>query len=173
MMPKERLLYIVCILVFAAGCFYYRTKLQKISEDYEIAKIENARLASYMENESFNLETAKREIVLLKDTNVQKFRLTPSKSNVTGLVSTVYQSGRDGQVYLIVNTPFALERDKQYQLWAIQKGSWLNAGTFQAGLTGLQKMRRLSKAESFTITIEPMGKIVAPSSDPVVQTEKI
>ncbi len=170
---KERLIYIASTLVFVAGCFYFRIKFQESQQNYEAAKIENGRMAVLLENETYNMQTAQKEIVLLKDKSYTKYVLSPNESGSTGLSMTVYQSKIDGQVYAIVSTPFSLDRTLQYQLWGLKDGQYLNAGTFQVGLTGLQKMYVLPLMDSFTVTIEPMGKAEKPSTAPVVKTEEV
>lgn len=170
---KERLIYIAAILVFVAGCFYFRVKFQESQQNYEAAKTENSRMAVLLENETYNMQTAQKEIVLLKDKSYTKYVLTPTEGGSTGLVMTVYQSKVDGQVYGIVSTPFSLDRTLQYQLWGLKDRHYVNAGTFQIGLTGLQKMEVLPLMDSFTITIEPMGKVEKPSTAPVVNTEVV
>jgi len=169
----ERIIYVSTILAFLISCFYFRARFLETLEDYEIAKTENGRMAVILENENYNMQTSQKEITLLKDRSYSKYLLKPNKTGQTGLEATVYQSEVDGQVYCIVTTPFSLDRNLQYQLWGIKSGKYINAGVFQVGLTGLQKLLVMPLMDTFTITIEPIGKALQPTSKPIVDTEII
>lgn len=144
-----------------------------MAENWEIAKTENERMAVTIDNGQFELEAAMKEVAMLKDKGYAKYLLKPKKQSVTGLAATVYQSNNDGRVYVVVNVPFSLDRDKQYQLWGLKGNRYFNAGRFQVGLMGVQKLSALELMDTFTITIEPMGKVQQPSGKPILEAEII
>lgn len=159
--------------VFAVGCFFFRLRSQQMAENWEIAKTENERMAVTIDNGAFELEAAQKEVALLKDKDYAKYILKPGKQSVTGLVATVYQSKKEGKVYVVVSVPFSLDRDKQYQLWGVKDHKYFNAGRFQVGLMGLQRLSVLELMDTFVITIEPMGKVQQPTGVPVLEAEII
>lgn len=170
---KERWLYKVALLVFAIACFYFRNKLATTQEDYEIAKTENGRMAQMLENYSFDIETGRREIDLLKTESVLKYQMLPTPIDSTGLSISIYQIPNNGKVYVIVKKPFALDRQLQFKLWGTREGIDFEAGSFNVGLTGLQQSIILPIMDSFKITIEQMGKVVAPTKAPILISKKI
>lgn len=173
MIGKERILYLGAITLFAAGCFFFRIRSLQMAENWEIAKTENERMSVSIENSQFELDAAKKEIAILKDRSYTKYLLRPKAQRVSGLAVSVYQSREDGRVYVVVDVPFSLDRDKQYQLWGVKGNRYFNAGRFQVGLMGVQKLSTLEMMDAFAITIEPMGKVVQPSSRPILEAEII
>lgn len=55
---------------------------------------------------------------------------------------------------------------KQYQLWAVVGEQSADAGVFErSGSTGLQKVKQVMQAETWTVTLEPEGGSTSPSMD--------
>jgi len=70
------------------------------------------------------------------------------------------------KVYVDVRSLPALPADKQYQLWALDKGKPIDAGVLTAATAtgeGLQHMKDIASAQTFAMTVEPTGGSVGPT----------
>ena len=70
------------------------------------------------------------------------------------------------KVYVDVKSLPALPEDKQYQLWALDKGKPVDAGMLAvATATGedMQAMKDIASAQAFAMTVEPAGGSAAPT----------
>ena len=83
--------------------------------------------------------------------------------NAPEAVAYVYWNQNSNEVYLSVQSMKALSEENQYQLWAIVDGKPVDAGVFDSTIAGLIKMKDLSGAAAFAVTIEPRGGKPTPS----------
>jgi anti-sigma-K factor RskA len=84
--------------------------------------------------------------------------------NAPQAMASVYWNEQTKEVFLSIQNLRELSQEQQYQLWAIIDGKPVDAGVFDTGLAGLQKMHTISKgATTFAVTIEPRGGKDAPS----------
>ena len=70
------------------------------------------------------------------------------------------------KVYVDVRNLPALPADKQYQLWALDKGQPIDAGVLTAATAtgeGLQHMKDIASAQTFAMTVEPAGGSAGPT----------
>ena len=87
----------------------------------------------------------------------------------------VYWNPRHQQVYVdevVLPVPPA---GKQYQLWALEDGKPKDAGMIGVsdGKSGLQKMKNISSAQAFAVTLEPAGGSKAPTLEQLTVMGKI
>jgi anti-sigma-K factor RskA len=75
----------------------------------------------------------------------------------------VYWNASTQEVYLSLQNMKELAQENQYQLWAIVDGKPVDAGVFDGQVAGLLKMKDLTGAAAFAVTIEPRGGKPAPS----------
>jgi anti-sigma-K factor RskA len=61
----------------------------------------------------------------------------------------------------------ANDTEHQYQLWAMVDGKPVDLGVFdvKADTTGMLKMRSLSSAQAFAVTLEPRGGSISPTME--------
>jgi anti-sigma-K factor RskA len=83
--------------------------------------------------------------------------------NAPDAMAYVYWNENSKEVYLSIQNMKTLAQENQYQLWAIVDGKPVDAGVFDATLAGLLKMKGLSGAAAFAVTIEPRGGKPTPS----------
>lgn len=78
--------------------------------------------------------------------------------NATGALASVYWNTNTAETYLRVQNLRELTREQQYQLWAIVDGKPMDMGVFDySSDAGLVRMKNISNAGAFAITIEPRG----------------
>jgi anti-sigma-K factor RskA len=74
----------------------------------------------------------------------------------------IYWNASSQEVYLSVQNLKELSKEQQYQLWAIVDGVPVDAGVFNLA-DGLVKMKNVTGAAAFAVTVEPEGGSVNPS----------
>ncbi len=84
-------------------------------------------------------------------------------SGGTPNVATVFWNPKTQQVYLMPNSLPTPAAGKQYQLWALVDGKPVDAGVLSQGCVGACKMKQISKAQTFAITLEQAGGSPTPN----------
>ncbi len=88
-------------------------------------------------------------------------------ANAPASMAYVYWNESTKEVYLSIQIMKELSESNQYQLWAIIDGKPVDAGVFDADISGLLKMKDIgSGAATFAVTIEPRGGKESPRSKP-------
>lgn len=78
--------------------------------------------------------------------------------------ATVYWDTTLKTTYLVLNALPRTEPGKQYQLWALVKGKPIDAGLYNSNDPDpIQKLKDISNADMFAITLEPKGGSVSPT----------
>ena len=75
----------------------------------------------------------------------------------------MYWNPNSEEVYLSIQNLKELSEANQFQLWAIVDGKPVDAGVFDSNTEGLQRMKPVSGAVAFAVTIEPRGGNLAPT----------
>ncbi len=83
--------------------------------------------------------------------------------NAPDAMAYVYWNENSKEVYLSIQSMKTLAQENQYQLWAIVDGKPVDGGVFDANVAGLLKMKDLSGAAAFAVTIESRGGKATPS----------
>ena len=84
-------------------------------------------------------------------------------ANAPGSLASVYWNEGTQEVYLSIQNLKAIAAENQFQLWAIVDGKPVDAGVFDFGFEGLLKMKDISGAAAFAVTIEPKGGKTTPT----------
>ena len=78
-----------------------------------------------------------------------------------GDLATVFWDSKTKDVYLLSNTLPKAPEGKQYQLWALVNGKPVDAGVLE-DCNGVCKLKNITKADVFAITLEKKGGSVSP-----------
>lgn len=161
------------VILLGFGLIYERITHSQTSEYYDISKIENKRLSEKLGELEYDIQTRDKEIFLLKDSSINRFKIKSIKGdNIPDISASVYQDNLSGKTWLIVHKPSPLPKDQKYQLWGIINNEFIKAPTFQISLTGMQYLKKIPVMDSFSITIEPMGAVDMPSTKQIVTTTR-
>jgi anti-sigma-K factor RskA len=79
--------------------------------------------------------------------------------------ASVYWNAESKEVYLSIQNLKQISQSNQFQLWAIVDGKPVDAGVFDFNVNGLLKMKSISGASAFAITIEPRGGQTSPTME--------
>ena len=122
------------------------------------------QLASENEELKSQLSTAQAEIGEYKqlESTLHKPGMRLTALNATpaspGSLAAVYWDTASQNVYLLVSNLPQPPTDKQYQLWAIIDKNPVDLGVFELRQEKLLvKMKNVSRAQAFAITLEPKG----------------
>jgi anti-sigma-K factor RskA len=118
------------------------SKNQQIAEDYNVV--------------NQKLDKIQGDLGILENTAFKKVVMKGTANDVQALAS-VYWNESTKEVYISVQNLKAISRDHQFQLWAIVNGKPVDVGVFDSGFAGLLKMKNVSGAAAFAVTVEPRG----------------
>jgi anti-sigma-K factor RskA len=130
------------------------------------------QLASENEELKSQLSTAQTEISEYRqlESTLHKPGMRLTAMNATpaspGSLAAVYWDTTSHDVYLLVNNLPEAPTDKQYQLWAIIDKQPVDLGVFEIRQEKLLvKMKNVTRAQAFAITLEPKGGSPAPTME--------
>jgi anti-sigma-K factor RskA len=112
-------------------------------------------------------EKQAQELKIVKNPNYKAINLAGLDSTKTFEAAIVYYNAKAQDVYIAWNEKAQLASNEQYQLWAIVDGKPVDAGVFNEQ-SDLQKMKLISKASAFAITIEKVGGSATPTMNRMV-----
>ena len=166
----------VALLLSLAGNALLYNNLKQTRSDLAVALGEQTRFASANQVSERRLASTERR---LSSTQEQLHVLrSPDEYKLVALAGTpahpsaharVLFNKVSHRVYLDVAQLPPLPPGKQYQLWALDKGKPIDAGMLTAATTagtGLQQMKDIASAQTFAMTVEPVGG----SANPTLKT---
>jgi anti-sigma-K factor RskA len=123
---------------------------------------QNQRMAQDYNTVNQRLDKIENDIKIIDNPAFSKV-VMKGTPNAPEAVAYVYWNQTSKEVYLSVQSMKALSQENQYQLWAIVDGKPVDAGVFDSTVAGLLKMKDLSGAAAFAVTVEPRGGKSTPS----------
>lgn len=140
----------------------YREQWKKTEHQLNDLIAQNERVAQDFNKASQQLERAEQDLGIINDPLYRKVAL-PGTENAPNALALVYWNPSSEAVYLNAKNLAGLPEENQYQLWAIVDGQPVDAGVFDVENNGLLKMKNISGASAFAVTIEPRGGSTVPS----------
>lgn len=167
-----RLLVAACVVLLVLSTalnFYFFRQYKDYSARYADLLASNNQLAANSNVLQAKLRSYERDIAIMKDRNISIVPMPGSNVKTSpdaNSLATVYWDRRTSDVYLLVNHMPEPSTDKQYQLWALVDGKPVDAGVFDTNTgTALVKMKNISKAQGFAITLEKKGGSPSPTME--------
>ena len=122
-------------------------------------------LADQMTVQQTSLQTMESNFRFLSDPKVKTIALSGMNSLVSSK-AVIHWNPETQEVYFDANALPASPQSKQYQLWAIVDGKPVDAGmiSLKNGMA-FQKMKQVTGAQAFAVTIENIGGSPTPSID--------
>ncbi len=147
-------------IVLLAGSLVWAIFLN--SEKNELAS-ENNQLKEQLSSTAANADECRDMATALHRPGLRLAPLHGTNASPASL-ATVYWDTTSHDVYLIVNNLPAPASDQQYQLWALINDQPVDLGVFEMKQEKLLvKMKNVTNAEAFAITLEPRGGSPAPT----------
>lgn len=154
-------------VVFMSNTDEYKDKYEKLSAEQEaLGSEKNAFAARYQE--------AEKEMNMLKDPAFKWVKMQGVNKH-TGIIATICWNPETKDTYILAQQLPEPPADKQYQLWAIVNGHPIDAGVFELGnmTKVLQKVKSVSSAQVFAVTLEKKGGSPTPSLDQMFVAGKV
>lgn len=134
---------------------------------YQNLLAENSTLSTNSDLYHTRMEEMEKSLHIMKDP-VMKMVKMPGTRSFPAAMATVYWNTISKEVFILVNNLPELPAGKQYQLWAIVDGKPVDLGVFDSGNSSaelLRKMKPVSNADLFAVTLENKGGSPAPTFD--------
>ncbi len=153
---------IALTLVSSVMAFRYYYKWRQADTSLTELLAQNQRIASEYNSVNQRLDKIESD---LKITTSPSFRRTVMNGtdNAPESMAFVYWNSSTHDVYLSIEKMRDLSEANQYQLWAIVDGKPVDAGVFDLSFSGLVKMKNITGATAFAVTIEKRGGAASPS----------
>jgi anti-sigma-K factor RskA len=149
-------------LVTSYLAFNYYSKWQNSENSLSELMAQNQQMAHDYNTVNQRLDKMESDMHVIgsPDFNRVVMKGTP---NAPDAMAYIYWNERSKEVYLSIQNMKQLSQDQQYQLWAIVDGKPVDAGVFDMNTAGLLKMKEMTGAVTFAVTIEPRGGKPTPS----------
>lgn len=153
----------ILLALFSSYMAYnYWSKLRVAETSLNEYIAQNQRMAQDYNNVNKRLDKFEDDLSVMEDPSFKRITMNGT-DNAPGALAYVYWNAETKALFLRVHNLKQLAQDSQYQLWAIVDGKPVDAGVFDAQLTGLIKMKEIIGAAAFAVTIEPHGGKESPT----------
>lgn len=156
---------ITLLIISTVFNILFYSKLQKTNAELSMLNNDKKQYIEQLKIQQTTLKTMKEGLAVLSDPKTKLIKLE-STGALSGSMALVYWNSNSHHTYISeVQLPKPPE-GKQYQLWAIVNGKPVDAGVFDLAITNgidLQKMKEISGAQAFAVTIENKGGSPTPT----------
>ena len=155
----------MALLLSLGANFLLYTNWKNASNQVVAMQNEQARFATTSQVAEKKLGDLRQENEVLRNDEFRPVALAGTKT-APNAKARVFFNVATHKVYVDVRSLPALPADKQYQLWALDKGKPIDAGVLTVATAsgeGLQHMKDIASAQTFAMTVEPMGGSVGPT----------
>ncbi len=149
----------VALLLSLGGNALLYSNWKNASSELVALQNENSRFATTTTVVEKQLGELRQENEVLRSDEFRAVALAGTKTAPTARAKVLFNATTH-KVYVDVRSLPALPADKQYQLWALDKGKPVDAGVLTvatASGTGIQHMKDIASAQTFAMTVEPVG----------------
>lgn len=152
---------VILLVVSAATNVYFYRQFREASTQYQALLIEKSSLLA--QNQALQAKGLDlyQGMQIMSDPSYTKVSLPGVKAEENKF-ATVFWDKKSNEVYLLTNRLPQTNADTQYQLWAIVDGKPVDAGMVDI-CNGLCKMKNISNASAFAITLEKRGGSPTPN----------
>lgn len=153
---------ITLVMMSSAIAYYYKTQYQQTRSALAEVTARQNLLSDELEKASYNSGKMKEEMQVLKNPDIKMVTMK-GMPTAPEAMAMVYWNPVTKEAYVSVkNLPPAAENE-QYQLWALVDGKPVDAGVFELSTDTLQKVKDVSAAQTFAVTLEKRGGSPSPT----------
>lgn len=155
----------VALLLSLGGNALLYSNWKNASSELVALQNENSRFATTTTVVEKQLGDLRQENDVLRSDEFKAVALAGTKTAPTAHAKVLFNAATH-KVYVDVKSLPALPADKQYQLWALDNGKPVDAGVLTVATatgTGIQHMKDIASAQTFAMTVEPVGGSVNPT----------
>jgi len=154
------------LLMSSAFNIYFYNKLQKTTSELEALNTEKQYYADQFNVQQTSLKNAQNDLAELSNPEIKIIKLNSIGIDAGKPVSAlIYWNATTHKTYINSIQLPAPPEGKQYQLWALVDGKPVDAGVFDVlpDSVSLQKMKDITGAQTFAVTIEVKGGSPTPT----------
>ncbi len=155
---------ITVALVASYLAYTYHGRWQNTATEMDNLIAQNQQIAQDYSRVNQKLDKVQSDFSIIENTSFSKVVMAGT-ANAPEALATVYWNASTEEVFLSVQELQQLATTNQFQLWAIVDGKPVDAGVFDLGVEGLLKMKTISGAAAFAVTIEPRGGKASPTME--------
>ena len=155
----------VALILSLAGNALFYSRWKDASADLVALQNDQARVATTSQVAEKKLGALRQENEVLRSDEFKAVALAGTKAAPTAHARVLFNAATH-KVYVDVRSLPALPAGKQYQLWALDKGKPVDAGVLTLATAtgeGLQHMKDIASAQTFAMTVEPVGGSTNPT----------
>jgi anti-sigma-K factor RskA len=124
---------------------------------------ENAVIVKNNDVIKVKLDKTQESIASISNAAIQKIVLKGVPTH-TDAELTIFWNSQTSDVYSVINTLPEPPKGMQYQLWALDNGTPIDAGMLSNNdEKTIQKMKNIANAQAFAITLEVEGGVASPT----------
>jgi anti-sigma-K factor RskA len=102
------------------------------------------------------------DMIIMRDADMKVVQLNAMDTS-QNYEARVYWNKNTKESYIDVLALPAVPSNKQFQLWALVDGKPFDAGVFELGEMGMQKVKDIDRADAWAVTLEPKGGSAVPT----------
>lgn len=155
---------VLAFIVSMAANVYLFTKFTKVNGDYLALQKRQYQILADNQTYQARLTAFDQDLRIMSQPGVVKVALAGVAGKENNL-ATVYWDTKGSDVYLIVNNLPQAPAGKQYQLWALVDGKPVDAGVISDCTSALCRLKQVTGAQTFAITLEKAGGSPSPTLD--------
>lgn len=156
----------VALIISIVYIFMLQEELTEKKDQLISVELDRQYFASQFESQKQAYEDVNRHLAIATQKS-NKTILLRGLENAPQAIGSIYWNLSSKEVYLNIRDLPAPPSDKQYQLWAIVNGKPVDAGVFDLSFASnaslLQKMKPITDAQAFAITLEKKGGSLVPT----------
>lgn len=152
---------LIMFAVSGALNIYYYNNYKSVNTKYQALLIDKTNLQASNDVYQTKLKNYQNSIDILQTPGIKEIKMAGVAGKENNL-ATVFWNEKTSEVYFFDNNMQQVPTGKQYQLWAIVNGAPVDAGVIGT-CDGLCKMKNISGAQAFAITLEKEGGSPTPT----------
>ena len=155
----------VALILSLAGNALFYSRWKDASADLVALQNDQTRFATTSQVAEKKIGALRQENDVLRSDEFKAVALAGTKSAPTAHARVLFNAATH-KVYVDVRSLPVLPAGKQYQLWALDKGKPVDAGMLTLATAtgeGLQHMKDIASAQTFAMTVEPVGGSTNPT----------
>ena len=155
----------IALLLSLAGNAVFYARWKEARADVAALRTDQARFAATTTVAEKQRNDLRQENQVLRSDEFRAVALAGTKTAPTAHAKVLFNPATH-KVYVDVRSLPVLPANKQYQLWALDKGKPVDAGMLTAATAtgeGIQHMKDVTSAQTFAMTVEPVGGSASPT----------
>lgn len=153
---------VALMLVSSFLAWNYYSKWKQTESSLADLISQNQRIAQDFNSVNQRLDKIETDVKVINNPAFKR-TIMSGTANAPQSLAYVYWNENTKEVFLSIQNLKELTQESQYQLWAIVEGKPVDVGVFDGNIASLLKMKDISGAAAFAVTIEPRGGKASPT----------